>query len=408
MSQTVKVWVLVLIGVCLAGSACLAEAVGGDPMEFSIFLKGVYTDNRDATEFNEEDNYDLIATPRLDVFADWERTILDFYYAPSFRYRSDPAPNQDDAEWYQAGGVNLDHRVTPRLKLKLHDQIDYSEDPGVEDGGSRIGPERLFLLNQADATVIAEITRQSLFEVYGRNRMKRYDDNEVADRLDEDRTDVGAKLWHRLQRTQAVYMEGRASMFGYESFVPEGADVAIQRDFDLLYAGVGVENVFNQNLRGALVVGWQWQDYDDEGLDAQDALYAQGTLRGTLTPATRLTAEVTHAIRDADAFPFASQEYTEYFAKVEWDATAAVTLGVWGKIRSGDYDDTRPMSAAGIADVVQGGDEDAVVAAVEAGYKLDEDTAIRLVQHYEDVSSDVPGIVNFTRNTTSLILSRHF
>jgi hypothetical protein len=401
MSRTVEILGLVLCGLCLTGAVGLAEgeAVGGDPVEFAVSVEGSYTDNRDAVPTDEQDNFDVIATPRADVFADWERTILDFYYAPAFRYRTDPADSQDEAEWFHAVGVNLDHRAAPRLKFKLSDRFDYNEDPAVEDGGTRVGPERLFFLNQANATVIGELTRQSLLEVYGWQKTKRYEDNEVADILDEDRTDAGLKLWRRLHRTQAVFLEGRGSMYGYEN--PNG----VQRDFDLFYTGVGIENTFSQNLRGLLAGGWQWQEYDDPGLNKQDSPYVQGSLEGNLTPATRMVAAVTHGIRDSDAFPYASQEYNEYYLKGEWDATAAVTLGLWGKIRNGNYDDSAPTTA--VSDVaLPGGDEDAVVAAAEAGYKLNEQTGVRLVQHYEDVDSDVS--VPFTRNTTSLILSRHF
>jgi hypothetical protein len=392
-------WALVL-GCLVSGALCMAEAVGGDPMEFSLSIGGSYTDNRDAVTDNEQENFDLLVTPRIDLFADWERTILDFYYAPSYRYRSDPASTQDDSEFYHSGGVNLDHRVARRLKLKLEDKIHYSEDPAVEDGGTRIGQERLFLLNDAKATVITELSRQSHLEVYGANKTKRYDDDEFAELLDEDRTDVGGRLWHRLQRTRALFLDGRGSVFGYEQ--PNG----VKRDFDLLTAVAGVENVFNQNLRGTLAFGWQWQDFDDPGLDEQDEPFVQVSLQGTMTPATRLTAQVTHAIRDADAFPYASQQYTEYYGRLEWDASALLTLAAYGKVRAGDYDDAAPITAAGVEGVLAGGDEDAVVAAVEAGYKLDDRTAVRLIQHYEDVESDVTA--DFTRNTTSLILTRHF
>jgi hypothetical protein len=399
MRKAVGLGALVL-GCLVCGSLCMGEAVGGDPMEFSLSVGGSFTDNRDAVEVNEQDNFDLLVTPRVDIFADSERTILNVYYAPTYRYRSDPAPDQDDSEFYHSGGINLDHRVARRLKLKLDDAIHYSEDPAVEDGGTRIGEERLFLLNEAKATVVAEVTRQSHLEVYGANKIKRYDEDAFAELLDEDRMDVGGRLWQRLQRTRAVYVDGRASAYGYED--PNG----VQRDFDLVTAVAGIENVFHQNLRGSLAFGWQWQDFDDPGLDEQDEPFAQATLQGTLSPATRVTAQVTHAIRDADAFPYASQQYTEYFGRLEWDASEMVTLAAYGKLRNGDYDEAAPSTALGVEGVLAGGDEDAVVAGVELAYAMDDQTAIRLIQHYEDVESDVT--TDFTRNTTSLVLTRHF
>ncbi|MBN1557231.1 MAG: outer membrane beta-barrel protein [Lentisphaerae bacterium] len=401
--RSVFAWLTIaLCGLLVSAAVTYGESMGGDPFEFSVFLLGEYTDNRDAVEDNEEDNFDFIVKPRMDAVADWERTILDFYYAPAFRYRSDPTDAQEDGEWYHDAGLNLDHRLARRLRVRVHEKFDYTENPAVEDGGSRLGEERLFLLNNVRASLVFQVSRQAHLDVYGRHKFKSYDDDAVGERLDEERADGGVKLWHSLQRTQSVFVEGRGSAFTYEN--PNG----IERDFDLVYGGVGVENVFSEHLKGSVTVGWQWQEFDDPGLDEQDAFYGLGVLEGQLSPRTRMTAEIEHAIRDADAFPYASQEYTSYYGALEWDASAAVTLGVWGRYLAGNYDDSAPTTAPvdAFSGSFTGGDEDTVVAAVEAVYEVDDQTAIRLRQHLEDVDSDVS--TSFTRNTTSVTLSRHF
>ena len=396
---------LLIAGVCgaiLSGAVCYGESMGGDPFEFSVFVQGVYTDNRDASEVNEEDNFDMIVKPRMDAIADWERTVLDFYYAPAFRYRSDPAADQQEGEWYHDAGLNLDHRMTPRLTLRVNEKFDYTENPAVEDGGARLGEERLFLLNTVRASALCQITRQAHLDIYGRHKMKSYDDDIVGERLNEERRDIGAKLWHNLQRTQAVYVEGRTSMFEYDS--PGG----IERDFDMVSGSVGMENVFSEHMRGSVAAGWQWQEFKDPGLDKQDAFYGEAVLQGSLSPRTRLTGQIEHAIRDADAYPYAAQEYTSYFGEIEWDATAAVTLSLWAKYLSGNYDYSAPTTApvSEFTGSFTGGEENTVVAALESSYEINEQTAIRVMQHLEDVDSDVSQ--SFTRNTTSVTLSRHF
>jgi len=402
MSSAGRIFIVGICSVILMSGLAWGQVSGGDALEFSVFLRGDYTDNRDSSEFNKEDNFDFYVRPRADAFLNWDNGSLDAFYAPAFRVRSDASPIQNDNEWYHSLGVMLSHQPSPRLRITANEKFDYTDDSSIDEGGTTVREDRSYWLNRADGSAAFAVTRQTTLEAYVGSKVKRYDESVVADTSDEDRTDFGLIAWQQMDRTLVAFGEVRTSDFGYDS--PGGID----RDFDMLFAAAGLEKDFSKNLRGRASFGWQFQEFNDPGLDKQDEPFAQVRIEGSTTPDLKLTAEATYAIRDSDAFPFASQTYSEIHGRGAWDVDSKVTLIAWSKYRVGNYDDSAPTTAGMDAFPTgqTGGDEKTLELAGEVGYKVSDDSSIKLVQHFEDVDSDVSK--SFTKNTTSLVFSRHF
>lgn len=378
------------------------QAMGGDPWTFGISIRGDFTDNRDSSEFDAADNFDIYVIPRIDAILDTDRTVFDFFYTPEYRYRTDPSPVQNDYEWYHSLGLHLTHKASDRVNFKLFEKFDYTDDPSVDEGGISLRGDRSYKMNRARLETAIKVARTLEVTPYAANKTKRYDDSDVAAISDEDRTDFGLRAWQILSRTVGLLYEVQGSAFSYDS--PEG----ILRDFDLLQAGLGVEKVFNPRLRAGVTAGAQLQSFDDNALDDQTEAYASARVEGHPSPMTTLKVEFERGIRDADAFPFASQLYTEFFSRADWKATSKVNLGLWVTLRRSEYNDVAP-SAAESEDFERGvaeGNEDTVEAAAELAYAISDQMGVKLSQDYQNVDSEVSQ--SFDKNTTSLIWSYHF
>ena len=387
--------------VALSAAQVMAEESQGDRFRFSVNTRADYTDNRDAWEADEESNWDFYIRPRADVLFETESTLLDLYYAPSFRYRTDPSNVQNDNEIHHDLGINVKHKVSRRLVLRLMEKFDLTDDAAVSDDGATVRGDRSYYLNTFGGSIDMLAAKRTEVDIYARNTIKRYDEDVVASTSDEDRTDVGAKLTQHLSNNMRVTLESGYSMFGYES------PGMIMRDFDSLLLAAGGEKVLSNNLTVGGQVGAQMQSYDDDGIDDSTNPFAKLFVRGNTSPSLRLSGTLTHAVRDADAYPFASQEYSELRGVVDWDTTPQVTLTLSGIYRLSDYEDVVP-SAAALADFLglTEGDETTIDVYGQAAYKVTDSCTLLLRQRFEDVDSDIS--TSYNKNTTTLELTKFF
>jgi hypothetical protein len=228
--------------------------------------------------------------------------------------------------------------------------------------------------------------------------MKRYQDDIVANESDEDSVGGELSLWRQMAPTLGAHVDARYYTYGYDSAI------GMQRDFDTILLALGLDKVFNPKLRVGALVGWQNVAYDDPNLDTQNDPYVQLNIRGQTVPSVRLMATATYGIRDADVYPFASQQYTDFHGRMEWDTTAKVTLAAYGTWRLSSYDaDMTPTIPGGIDPFPKAsdGDETTIVAAGEISYKINDRNSIKFVQRIEDVDSDVA--TSYTKNISTLI-----
>lgn len=397
----------------LAGSVVAQdqEAETAQPFRFSVDIKGELTDNRDSSELNEEENFDIHVTPRFDVYADTDRMHMDLYYAPSYRYRNDPNISQNENEFYHDLGLKVYADVAARTKLRIHEHFNYTDDSSVDEGGRTIREDRSYIMNRVQGALRYQVNpERTHVELFAKSSIKRYDDEVASASSDEDQTDFGLQLWHQVAERMGVYARGSMSAYGYENAFD------IDRDFDMITAVVGVEQQFAPHLKGGIEGGLQDVEYSDDSLGSDDSPYGRAWIRRR-TDDVVLEASASHGFRDSDVFPFASQEYTEVYGRGQWEVDAQMTFGLSAAYRTSTYDvDSMPEAAKNF--VVPGwaeglvtanrteGDEDRLLVKADVAYRLGDNTSIKLVQSYEDVDSDVTS--SFTKNTTSLILHQDF
>jgi hypothetical protein len=378
------------------------ETTALEPLKVSLTLRADYTDNRDSLPDGlDEETWDFYIKPRVDWFMDWERSYLDLFYAPSVRYRTDESDTQNEEEWHQDAGLRIEHSTSPGTVLRLDEKFDFTDDPSVSQDSAVVRRSGSYILNRAEVGATHMLSENWTGDLAARHMTKQYDENDVADDSDEDRIDGIIKTIFQATPTMSTYGTVMYSDYSFED--SRGLD----RDFSSVLVALGVEQTINPQLSVGASLGVQSQDYDDADIEVDEVPYAAVWAQARTIPTTRIRGEVSHGLRDSDVYPFASQEYTEVKASIEWDVLPRVMLGVTGLYRNSDYDDAAPGTAAagdfvGITD----GEEDKIIAQGEIAYKFNERNRLSLVQRYEDVDSDVAW--DYTKNTTRILYGRSF
>lgn len=385
---------LIVVVACVVSFIQSAVAATDDarPVKFSVGAEAEWTDNRDSDpDPNEEDNLDIYLKPRVDLSFSNPGTELTGYYVLSFRDRSDPSKTQNDTLWEHDLEAKLRHAFTPRLRIRVQDKFDINDDPKVENGGNTRS-DLSHIINRLTAGVSYDFLEQTSLDYTEVYRIKRYDKDEEAGVVDEDEISATLTVSHGFTEMLTALLLTKYSMYEFD-------DVAgLNRDFETILVAVGVDVMFNPNLLGKAQVGWQRADYDAAALGDNDQPYALIGLGGSPEQTTRINVELKHGIRDADAYPYASQDYTEGRVRAEWDPIAALTVAGEGTLRRSEYDDE--------SGTLRSGDEDTVVAQVDVTYRFKDRFSVKLAQRYEDVDSDVD--VSYTRNSTRLGCNVYF
>lgn len=377
------------------------KARSESPLRLSMTLRGVYTDNRDSLP-DKHSNFDLYASPSAAIGIETDAGLLDFKYTPSLRYRSNPSDIQHDVTTQHDLTLNGELNVSPEVRLRLREKFDYADDPAIDKQGITIRENESYLLNRIEGGVNWKYTRWSDVDVYVRNMMKRYDAS-TALFSDEDGNEVGVSLWRQVARTVGVQVLGSINAHSFEEIK------GIDRNADFLLGAARIEQKFDRNVRGALAIGVQQTRYKDESLSSRSGMYAAAELHGQILPVLDVTASFTHGMREANVYPFASQDYDQLLARLSYDVSSMVVVGLTGSYLMSQYDGDMAPGAAKPSDFVQGvrsGDETVVSIGADVKVKVSKNSSVTLAQVYEDVSSDV--LYSFTKNTTSLSLTATF
>ncbi|OGV60002.1 MAG: hypothetical protein A2283_10635 [Lentisphaerae bacterium RIFOXYA12_FULL_48_11] len=410
MKRIVALFVLIQSTMLFAASDTVAEKKAAEPIKFAVSAGVEYSDNRDSLP-DKESNFDLFITPRLALDLKWEETTMMIGYAPTFRYRTDPSVIQNDSQLFHDLAFTFTHDPSRNVKLRFVENFNLTDDPSVQQNGSTLRRDSSFILNQTEVGANYAFSRLSNLDVFGKYMVKSYDDEEIAKESDEDRTEAGISLWHQPGKNFALKGLISYSMYGYEEYL--GAD----RGFDSVKIGAGLEEVVSPNFRFGLRAGVQSVSYADDAIDSDNSPFGSISAQISTIPSTRVTASISHMIREAFLFPFSSQKSTDFSLRLDWDAPIPeLRFGLGGTYRSGEYD-SEHISPALLADYLSGayadaygantsGQEDSVIVAADVAFQIGVGTKIKFVQTYEKVDSDVRW--SFNRNASCIMLMREF
>jgi len=398
MSRMTRLLVVVLSGVVL-GNVVFAQENGPEKKLFggSVEAWGTATDNRDSSpDGMEEDNIDVGIRVRGDVKLETEAVLLDLYYAPSYRWRSDPSDIQNENEWHHDVSLMGKLKVTESTELRARERFNYTDDPDITEGGVNLRRDASYIMNRASAGINSFLTETFNVDLVAQHMIKDYDDGAIADNYNEE---IGsAELSARKKMSESlvgVAMLG-AEMVSYEKFN------GIERGYDSYFGGLGLEHKLTPTVTLNGLGGIQAAEYDDDTIDSEVSPLVRLGLKANLAESVALLVNGTYKLDNAYSYPYTSQRHTSVFANLMWAATEALGLSAFAEYRLEEYeaDTVNPgLNAAS-------GDETTVLAVLSASYKILSQTTVTASYLFEDVDSDVS--MTFTRNAGTLALKQEF
>jgi len=367
--------------------ACGALAQGSDagqPVRASVGVAAESTDNRDSQADGEQDNVDIFLRPRVEIYLGDPSSLLDAYYMPALRYRTEPGESQDETDFQHHLGVNLRRGLSERLRLRLSDRLAISDDPAIEENGSVVRGDQSYMMNTAEAGLNYDLFRYSNLDLLVINRIRRFDEEAVAARSDEDETSIRIQHRRSLTPTLRTLLTGEYRMYSYED------NFIYTRDFDSMVLAVGLENSFTENVIGSVSVGWQTRDHEDENIDVDDKPYVRADLSGQMTPDLQIGAVAGYGIRDSDAYPYPSQEYADFSGFAHAKITQKLLLKLAGTYRLSTYE---------AFDGRSGGDETVLVGDIELAFLAMESATLQVGYRVEDIDADDGVGASYVKNT---------
>lgn len=409
MTKVARLMVVVMCGVIILSGLPWAAAIEGTPINIHADAGATVTDNRDSAEDGfEESNVDLFIGGRFQFLMDWESALLDLYYAPRFRYRTDPSVIQNDSEWQHE--LNVIGQISPlsRLTLRAQERFNFTDDPSVDEAGATLRRDSSYLMNRVDVLAALDVTQTLETSLDVAHMLKRYDDDDVAARSDEDRITVGLNARQGLSSTMTLIGRVALQSFELEDYIAADGSLTLPRGFDALQVGVGLEQTFSRTLVGSIIAGIQSAEYEDAALDDETVPFVSAQLAAAPAETVQLRAQVSHMLVNAYAYPFSSQKHTSLFGQAQWDVTSMLMLSAGLEYRIEDYDaDTvNPAVTADAFPKDREGEENTFIGTLAAKVKVTPSTAVQVAYSLEDVDSDV--FATFTRNAGTISVSQEF
>ncbi|MBN2301489.1 MAG: outer membrane beta-barrel protein [Lentisphaerae bacterium] len=377
-----------------------AFAVEGTLVKFSVDAGMNITDNRDS-DLTQKSNVDIYLRPKVDVDMDLQSALIGFYYKPTYRHRTNPRDGIQNAnELHHDLNASLDMNIQ-RMKLKFEDRFALTDDPAIQNENGLRREDASYVMNRMAAGATYAFTRRSNIEASLKNMIKRYTDSS-RELSNEDRTGTDVMFWRQMARSWGMLARMDISKFNY------GSTNEVDRGFLDIGAGVGGEIVMSKTLRASIRHGWKFLDYDDSDFSSSLSPYFDISMQFAPIPKTLLNGGLAYELRESDVYPYASQQFTDLYAKFVVELGGNWTIGAFGRYRQGSYDaDTAPATSSDPSYVtpVDGLERGRMVGA-EATFKLNNMSSFKFVQSYENVNSEVRE--SFVRNSADLMFAMQF
>lgn len=393
-----KIIGLLVVGVLGAGYLAMAQQDVAKPWGASVTAGAQYTDNRDGADQNKENNVDFFIEPRGDVYwRDGERTVLDFFLAPMAKFHSNPREEadgnpQNDAEMFGSVGIDLMHQVAPRLGIKVGDTLIYNDDPAIDAGGVNVRESASHVLNTAYGEVTGELTPKVGAGVGVNSVIKRYSEESVANEQDESILGTEAKVGYLMGSGYKVF-----GVAGYSVFDNESIDR--ERGSQVSAAGVGIEKIFNPDVRGTVIGGYQSASYADDTLDDVDTANGKLELVFRAQSATRFRVGATYGFFAPYVEPYSLQTLASVQGSVEHDVLPErLTVALRGQYSNGEYESE--------GEKLPGGSDNLALGGLSATYRINRNWSLGAGYTYENWDSDIRE--SFSRNIVDASVKAQF
>ena len=405
MKKVLKVVVAVVCAtMCVTSS--FASLGMEDGLDIAVDAGIKYTDNRDSSNYDKVSTTDYRVGLILDGKLDMEMSQLSYFFLPYIRYRTKPSVSENYTQLMGSLGFGFKHRFSEVFNMSLDERFTYTDDQSVDRPGSgeQVRGDQSYYLNTVGLNFDYFKTRETKFHLAFGNTIKKYNESDVGKKSDRVESSIDASAVHQFSTTAAWEL-----ILGYTYYDLASEGLPQRRDFDSTLAAIGFYNHFTEQFTAGIKAGAQYQNYKDNGIDANTAPYASLWAKGYTIPTVRINGELSHGVTDADDYPFTSVEYSRVNLALNWELTKKFAVQGLGSFEYQDYDSYSSEGALPIDLFPKGkreGSKEIGVAKVALVYTLKDACKISLSQRYESSNSDV--VESYTKNDTALVLAYEF
>ncbi len=260
----------------------------------SVRVEGTYDSNVFATPNDEEDDFGVIVSPRVNFRSQFPRHRLDFSaFAEIGRYDDFSRNDYEDFGVAAVGALDVTRRQTLRLQLSAARDHETREEPDAVGPGNDVTKYWNLL-----ADIAYRINFNRVFvEPRGSVRRLDYEDTGNINQDDRDRNvyQAGLRAGYAISPRFNVFGQG---MYNIRRYDQTPNDQGEDRDSDGFTVSVGTEIDITGILFGELQLGYSKQRYDDDALDDVDGFGGTGRLTWNVTPLTTVIGELVGELRE--------------------------------------------------------------------------------------------------------------
>lgn len=309
----------------------------GKPWQFSLRVGGEFSDNRDGTATNKQNNLDGIVEPRAEfIWQDADRTRMQLMVMPQMRWHSHPrtadeGSAQESSELFGACGLELMHRPTPTVTLSAGDQLSYNDDPAQIENGTTARRSQSYVRNDAHAGVNAALAAAAGANLTAGVVTMRYRDSGAAQELDSDLFNIECAPYYNVGYGWTVL-----GLIGASEFQAEKLGRMRGSAVETYHAGA--EKKVTQDFVWTVLGGYQFVQYDNPALEPADMLSGNAEVVFMGTAPTRFRLSVEYGYMPPSMSDYSAQQATTYAGSVDHDVLAnRLTVRLQGQYRDSQY-----------------------------------------------------------------------
>jgi hypothetical protein len=300
-------------------------------------MGGEFSDNRDGTATNKQNNLDGIVEPRAEfIWQDADRTRMQLMVMPQMRWHSHPrtaaeGSAQDSTELFGACGLEVMYRPTPTVTLNGGDQLSYSDDSTKIENGITSRRSESYVRNDAHAGVNAAASAAGGANLSASMETMRYTDAATARDLDSDLFVGELAPYYDLGAGWKLHGVVGASEY-------QAAETTRMRGSAVETFHAGVENFITQDFVWKVMGGYQFMQYDNPALDPASTPSGSAEVKFMATAPTRFRLGVEYGYTPPSSSEYSAQQAATFSGAVDHDVLAGrLTFSLQGQYRDSLY-----------------------------------------------------------------------
>lgn len=278
---------------------------------------------------NEQDDVVLALRPRLTAETDWSRHRLYAEIgADDLKYQDNDSEDRTDV--FARGEGRLDVIRGTYLVIGGR-QERLTERRGAPDSPDAAAKPGRFEVRQAYVGGVHEVNRMRVSLRLDRENLNYKDvpllGGGVADQDQRDHTTTTAtgRVEYALSPDTAVVVQAAANQREYE-LKPPRAD--FDRDSEGAAYLVGFNTDLTNLIRGELIVGWLYQDYDDPALETAKGAALEANVDYFATPITTIGLRASRRVEETLTWLASSYVATEAELRIDHELRRNIVLGL--------------------------------------------------------------------------------